>query len=357
VSELPGEFRADWARLAEESRNVFATPEFLELWWRHFGSGRRAFVDVVRDKERVAAILPVYAWRERPLRVVRVLGDGAGDELGPICAPADRALAARALLDRVRDTGADVFLGEQLPRDAGWRDLLGARLLAEEGSPVIRFADRDWDALLGTLSSNFRQTLRRRERKLDREHAARYRLGDDPERLPRDLDALFDLHDARWRGTTPFRAREGFHRDFAALALERGWLRLWLLEIADRTVAAWLGFRFAGAEIYFQAGRDPAWERESVGLVLLAHTIRSAQADGMTEYRFGRGGESYKYRFTQDDRGLETLALATGAAGSAALAAARGARAGRRALREASARLPRRSARTAPPAGADRRGE
>ena len=92
-------------------------------------------------------------------------------------------------------------------------------------------------------------------------------------------------------------------------------------------MAAWYGLRFGGADWYYQLGRDPAFDRESVGFVLLAHTIREAVADGMGEYRFGRGGESYKYRFATDDPGLETIGLGFSAPGVAALAAASAARA------------------------------
>jgi CelD/BcsL family acetyltransferase involved in cellulose biosynthesis len=87
-------------------------------------------------------------------------------------------------------------------------------------------------------------------------------------------------------------------------------------------VAAWYGFRFGGTESYYQAGRDPAWDRASVGFVLLAHSIKAALEDGMTEYRFLEGSENYKYRFATQDQTLETLALPGSPTGRAAIAAA-----------------------------------
>src|SRR5947207_293111 len=79
------------------------------------------------------------------------------------------------------------------------------------------------------------------------------------------------------------------------------------------TVAAWYGVRFGGAESYYQSGRDPDWERSSVGLVLLAHTMEQAMNDGMGEYRLLRGGETYKDRFATGDPGVETVAVGRGA--------------------------------------------
>jgi CelD/BcsL family acetyltransferase involved in cellulose biosynthesis len=57
--------------------------------------------------------------------------------------------------------------------------------------------------------------------------------------------------------------------------------------------------------------------------VLLAHTVRSALEDGMREYRFLRGGESYKNRFTDDRGELETFLVHRGILGAAAGAVAR----------------------------------
>jgi len=55
--------------------------------------------------------------------------------------------------------------------------------------------------------------------------------------------------------------------------------------------------------------------------VLLAHTIREAMNDGCREYRFLRGPEAYKSRFTITDEGLQNVVVANTARGRAALAA------------------------------------
>jgi CelD/BcsL family acetyltransferase involved in cellulose biosynthesis len=267
-------------------------------------------------------VLPLYRFSVGPVRVSRLLGHGPADQLGPVCAPGDAPFAADALRQSLRE-GCDVFVGDVLAAEEGWAERLGGAVLRAQASPTLRL-EGSWDDLLASRSRNFREQVRRRERKLAREHDLRFRLSDDAARLGEDLDTLFRLHRARWAGETGFGgADEPFHRDFAALALERGWLRLWLLELDDRAVAAWYGFRFAGVESYYQAGRDPAYERESVGFVLLAHTIRAATEDGADEYRFLRGGEGFKYRFASEDRGLETIAVARTARGSVALAATR----------------------------------
>jgi len=180
-----------------------------------------------------------------------------------------------------------------------------------------------WDELLASRSANFREQVTRRERKLRRERHLQFRLTVDPARLQADLDVLFALHDARWRGASDAfeGTREAFHREFAARALARGWLRLWILELDGRPAAAWYGFRFRGTESFYQSGRDPAWARSAVGFVLLAHTVREAMQDGVREYRFLRGGEAYKSRWADRDPGLETIAIGRGLLGRSVVAA------------------------------------
>jgi CelD/BcsL family acetyltransferase involved in cellulose biosynthesis len=326
--------RDEWTRLAIATRNVFATWEWNTTWWKHFGKPGRLLVTTCRAADgRLVAILPLYLWRTFPLRVVRFLGHRGADELGPICAPEDRDVVARALLEALARAGAQVFVGERLPAGDGWQARFGARVLAEEASPTLRFPSGDWETFLRSKSSNFRGQVRQRERRLFRDFDACYRLATDPGRLHDDVGTLFALHVARWsKGATDFQSREAFHREFAAQALERGWLRLWFLEVDGVARAADYGFRFADVESYYQGGRDPDWNAHSVGFVLMLHAIRTAFGDGMREFRLLRGGEDYKYRLATEDDGLETVGVTRGAIGSGALSlvvAARRSRVGR----------------------------
>jgi CelD/BcsL family acetyltransferase involved in cellulose biosynthesis len=310
--------------LAFRARNIFATWEWMSTWWRHFGAGHQALVTACRSADdRIIGILPFYLWASRPLRILRFIGHGAGDHLGPVYAMQDEESvthATRRMLERLR---WDIFVGDQLPAPALWSSFLGAKVLLREGNPVLRAPADGWDGFLARRSSNFRQQLGRRERRLAREHRLAFRLVKDDNELPEALDTLFRLHALRWPEGSAFQARETFHREVAAIGLRRGWTRIWLLELDGEAVAAWYGLRFAGVESYYQAGRDPAWNHRSLGFVLLAHSIRRAFEDDMEEYRFLRGHEAYKYRFAEEDSGLETIALTRGPVAHVALSTVR----------------------------------
>jgi CelD/BcsL family acetyltransferase involved in cellulose biosynthesis len=320
--------RDEWRVLAERSGNLFATWEWASTWWAHFGRGHELVVAGARDEhERLVAVLPLHVHAVRGLRMLRFIGHGAGDQLGPVCAPSDTTAAAQALRALLASPAArwDLFLGEQVPADERWDTLLGATVVTHTGLPLVQVNGTDWEGFLASKSANFRQQVRRRERNLHRRYTVTYRSG-ARETLDADLDVLFALHRSRWRGRRSlFEVQEQFHRDFAAKALDRGWLRLWFLELDGDPVAAWYGFRFGDSEYFYQAGRDPLHDG-SPGFVLLCHTIRAAIDDGVQEYRLLRGAEEYKYRFANLDRGLDTVAVGRGLVGQAALAAGRFAR-------------------------------
>lgn len=310
--------RDRWRELAEDSGNLFATEEWAETWWRHLGRDeeKRLFA-CVDAGGRIAALLPLAVGRLGLLTTLRFAGHGPADAQGPVCAPED-SLRALKMLAAGR-LGCRLLLVDRLPADI--RCPQGFVELRREASPVVDLAD-GWEAYLRSRSSNLRSQVRRKERKLQRESGLAYRLADAAS-LDDDMEALFRLHAARWgeQGSGAFTGpRAAFHKEFARVACTRGWLRLWVAEIGTgEPIAVWYGFRFAGQESYYQSGRDPAWDRSSIGQVLLAHTMRSAAEDGIRCYRLLRGGEAYKGRFATSDKPVMTMGSAGGIAGRAAL--------------------------------------
>jgi CelD/BcsL family acetyltransferase involved in cellulose biosynthesis len=300
----------EWEALALASRNVFATPEWIRLWWECFGGSESLRLAAVRAPGgRLEALVPLVIRRRGPLRVARFAGHGIGDMLGPIHASngIGPTLLERVLAEVVTDW--DVFIGERLPGDGAWAPALGAAELTRDSNPFLPLGRwPSWDDYLAGLSSKLRYEMRHDEPSVARRHRIHFRTTRDPGQLSSDLDVFFSLHEARWTGRSSFTPMEAFHRRFAAIALDRGWLRLWILEVDDRPVAARYDFEFGRVYNAYNGGRDPAWNKAGVGLVLRAHTMREALDDGVEEYRFLRGGEAYKKRFLTEDAGLVTIA-------------------------------------------------
>lgn len=316
------EISDDWRLLAAADRNLFATWEWNELWWRHHARGRELRVTVARRGDEAVAIVPLFVWAERPLRILRLLGHGHGDHLGPICDQGDLGTAARVFRLALDAEEHDLFVGDWLAGDPDRAREVGGRVVRTTGYPVLRFADRSWAALLAGQSTRFRKSVRHSRNRLDRRHRVSFR-STELATLEQDLDTAFRLHRARFGSHEGCRfcgEHEAFQREFAALALERGWLRLLFLELDGAPVAAEYGFLFQGAYFAYQGGRDPAWDRESVGFLLEVENIRRSLEEGAVEYRFLGGEEPYKYRFPTEDPRLETVVAPASRRGSLAAA-------------------------------------
>jgi CelD/BcsL family acetyltransferase involved in cellulose biosynthesis len=318
---------SDWSRLAESAGSPFLTWEWASTWWRHFGAGELRLVGC-RAEGRLLAILPLYRGAGR-VRALRFLGHGHAGELGPVCDPRDAPEALEALVRYLRDgsTGWDVFLAHDVVPAFDWAARLGGKALERTPSPVVELGGATWDAYLASRSKSFEDDLRKNIRRLGRAHALVYRQTGNPEELRGDLDVLFSLHDARWgeRASRYFSGSEAFHREVAAQAFERGWLRLAFLELDGRAVAANYGFRLGGRAWTYNAGRDPSVP--GAGLLMTAMDIEHALDEGATEYHLGRGGSPFKERFATVAAKVETIGVSRTVVGRASLAARRYSRA------------------------------
>lgn len=176
-----------------------------------------------------------------------------------------------------------------------------------------------WEAYLSSLSSHARHAIRRKERKLSREHDVV--LTDyGQERLEAGLHHLQRLHTLRWSGGGSFRdpAMQSLHRRFAAALADRGELWLATLDLDGVPAAAWYGFSLGDTVYHYQSGRDPRWEQARVGSVLMGLIIRRAIERGYRKLDFLRGEEPYKMEWTQTARRCsEVVVFRTGWRGAA----------------------------------------
>ena len=93
------------------------------------------------------------------------------------------------------------------------------------------------------------------------------------------------------------------------MALDRGWLRLFVMTIDGRPAASLYGFCYDHTFYFFQSGFDPAFSKQSVGLLSMGLAIRSAIEEGAAEFDLLRGGEAYKFHWARESRELGCLEL------------------------------------------------
>jgi CelD/BcsL family acetyltransferase involved in cellulose biosynthesis len=320
-----GEIEADWRSLAERRGNAFLTPEWYFAWLRSYGAHADPAVIAVRTPAGdLRGIMPLARDRAARPRSLRFGGANVADHLHPVTASSEEeeavAAAAGASLG-AGISGWSAIVLDNVDADAGWwRAMMSAAPLSlaavsyrQTTLPCIQLPT-SWETYLANRSRNFRSQLGRKLRALERNHEVRFRRTQAAPELASDLETFFRLHDARWKsrgGSTSASERtRKFHADFTAAALERGWLRLWLMEVDGDSVAAWYGWRLGERYSYYLAGFEPRWSDASVGLLLLAHTVHEAIDEAASEYDLLLGEESYKQRFATGTRPVETVILA-----------------------------------------------
>lgn len=321
---------AEWPELlaSSDADRLFLTWDWLRTWWRHLAEGRRLRVVTVRTGGALVAVAP-FCIRPAGLRRSPVLpcleplgaGEIGSDALDVVVRRGSERESIALLADRLaREThafsmgrlrsGSNVAALADALFERGWT----VTEHTEDASPFILLRGRSFDTYLSELGSSHRYAFRRRLRGLERRYRVELDRVAEPAALAESFQALRTLHAARWRGrgkseafTRPALVR--FHEDFAATALARGWLRLFLLRLDGRPTAAILGYAYGGVFSFYQSGFDPAHEKESVGLVALGLCIRALFAEGEAEFDFGHGEESYKKLWARETRPLVRIEI------------------------------------------------
>ena len=321
----------EWTELLEasDSDGFFLTWEWLFTWWKHLAGGRQLFILTVRSGEELVAIAP-FAIRPAtldrvpPLSCIELLGSGTAgsDYLDVIVRRGREREVARALAEHLaRDTRMLTLARVRSGRSSA--QALAAHLgslgwsvseTRSETCPVVRREGPDWSSYLQSLGAEHRYAFRRKVKRLTQRHRVSLDAARSEEERREAMRLLIALHQARWRERGKSEAFSSdaliaFHDEVSALALRRGWLRLFVLRLDGRPAAALYGFRYRDVFYFYQSGFDPAFGKESVGLVIMGLSIESAFEEGVAEFDLLHGEEAYKFHWANSARELSRIEL------------------------------------------------
>ena len=137
-------------------------------------------------------------------------------------------------------------------------------------------------------------------RRLFKNYDCEFARVDSLEQLDRTLDALVQLHQARWTakgqpGSFSDTSFAPFLRQAMSQALLDGRLRFWTLKINGRIEAALVGFLDNGVVHYFQKGFNPQFAKDDLGTAMLGLAVRDCfDDDKVHAFDFMGGGAPYK---------------------------------------------------------------
>ncbi len=321
----------DWDELyrRDSHAHLYLSSDFLCAIAMRMASNFRVLV-AWSDEGRCLGLLPLIVttqWQKSQRRLVNVL-DMLGhvfdaDYTGMLCDPGNESAVARAFAGAVSAMSFErivlnYFSAPKVRLDAFTSAfdtcLFGSQSnehIINDGQtnnricPYIDLPD-NFDDYLAGLSANTRQKLKRLQRKFDTDPTLSIRKS-RPETYTRDVTILSKLwyakHVAHKGKQRAGRLAELF-REVVMLGLANGIVYLAIVWRDDQPVAAQANFidKTKRQALFHVAGRDDSVRDVSVGLMLHAHCIRWAIANGLTRYDFTIGDEPYKYSLGGQER-------------------------------------------------------
>ncbi len=252
-----------------------------------------------RAPRRLASLTNIYSMLYAP-----ILAEAAGDGRAVLAAFARAIAAERPRIEQLQieamDPQSPVFdaLAEAL-RAAGFVVQpyfhFGNWYEETEGLSIEDFMARRPSAL--------RNTVRRKERKLEKNHSAAFRLIDgnaDDAALEAGVAAYQTIYDRSWKEPEPYpRFTLGLVRAAAGL----GALRLGLLDIDGEPAAAQIWLVGAGRATIYKLAYDERFKSLSPGSILTRRIAEQVLArDRVREIDYGRGDDPYKRQWLSQRR-------------------------------------------------------
>jgi CelD/BcsL family acetyltransferase involved in cellulose biosynthesis len=315
-----------WDELACALGQPYAGPAWTLAWWRHLRPARaRLHVVAVREGDELVGLGAFHVTiEEAGTRRVRSLAARyGGTPLGPLSLPGREAEVGELLagsLAAIRPTVHAVHL-DGVASSSPWPAALRAgwpgtrptqHREARRPLPTITLEGTTFEGWLATKSGNFRQTHRRRRRKLEGDGAT-VRMAGTVEEAHRDLEAFVRLHAGRWdwRGGSgrlkP--TTRAFLADLAEQLVPDGRFRLWSIDLDGETISSHLFVCGGGRANYWLGGFDDRFARYSPAMVTLLAAIEHAWSVGDRSVGLGAGRQEYKSRFTDEAEDLDWMTI------------------------------------------------
>jgi CelD/BcsL family acetyltransferase involved in cellulose biosynthesis len=323
-----------WNDLSVRAGDLFASYDWCEVWWRHFGKGRRLEIHTLRQGQRLAAVLPLFRETLRvgiaPLRTVRLVGcdytlDAAGLAIEADVAGAFLTTILTALADR--EPWDVLHLGPLRSYATVSEPLAEAGARHWQVQAVLAGRQNDWltsfdlpgtyEAYLQGLQGDERRDTLRRFRQLQEQHDRHLEAVRHPEQVQPAMDILIKWHQALWVGKgqrgqfVDWPGFEQFHRDVAQRMAERGQLLLVTLTIDGQPLGAAYGYHFGHRShtMIRGYGDDAPWRRYALGRLLHCHMVQEAVNRGSSLLDDGRGVFEYKLRLGGQLHGERSITI------------------------------------------------
>jgi len=305
----------DWKKLHDKlpAGSIFSSPEWSKTWWQQFGSGR-LYLGVVRQENRVIGVAPLL-----------IKGDTASfigsvdvcDYLDFVVATGSEDAFYGELLDNLRIDGIPQLELTPLRHESTVQTSLiniapkhnWKASCSQEDVTVELDLPSSWEGYLQSLSGKQRHELNRKLRRLNEEGDLNYRTSLDANQY--DVDIFLQLFRNSRKDKAAFLTpqMESFFRAVAHTMAEQKLLRLAILELDKKPVAATMCFDYKDTVYLYNSGYEPDYGWLSVGVISKALCIKDSIERNKKLFDFLKGDEAYKYHLGGQEQPLFSCSL------------------------------------------------
>ena len=322
MSELQMKFvcYADWDQLpdsvdalfeqAEKDSVFFSRPWFESLAATVLDDNETMLLACVVVGNRVMAILPLmqtdgnilYSLKHKytPLYSLLLADDDQQRVLACLAQGLSKLPLRGVLLEPVADNDDKLSGLQRVMESAGF----SCSHIFRDYNWIYHVRGQSYEDYLAARPAKLRNTLSRKTRKLEREHAYEIRLFTGAD-VPHGMSDYYAVYCASWKQNEQ---NVGFIADFVARfsiagSSGSGWTRLAILYVREQPVAAQLWFVHQGKASIFRLAYDKAWKSYSPGSILTGFLMEYViDVDKVEEIDFLSGNDAYKQDWMAERR-------------------------------------------------------
>ena len=309
----------EWERLLPHSvnNNIFLTPTWQKTWWESLKPpGQELRIVRFVDGDTTIGIAPLTSDNG----VIAFLGStDLWDIHDFIVLKGREEDFSRALIEYLDgETWSEVRLESLLEESPALSHFMplavekGYRVERDEEDKLMGVAlPKTWDDYLMGLRKKDRHELRRKLRRLEGEVDYHIEQLSDVQDVSRAMDDFLHLMAQSREEKSEFLTSErgGFFRNMALEMAERGFLRLFFMEVGGVRTAATVCFDYNNVRSLYNSGHNTEYASLGTGFLLKALCLKEAICNGKEYYDLLRGTEPYKQHLGASGRELYRLSV------------------------------------------------
>lgn len=307
-----------WDSLLEHCDNdVFSTWEWLSTWWKYFGRKKKLLILLAQENNKILGIAPLMYSNKRFFGISQGIIQFIGAEnshtgYNDFIIIDQHQKCIKKFINHLNDISDNWVYSKFIDIPENSKNLASFNTSSNQ----LRLAHECLSVPLPESFENLLKNVKKRARKSFKSKYRRLKEKFDVELVDysksslvtKGMTSLFDLHQKRWKIKGGFKGMftdstfKDFSLDIATTFSNRGWLRLWGLEISGKPVAVSYGFIYNSKFYSNISGLETKFLKYDIGIILRFLIMEKCIHEKIKEYDFLWGNDMWKKRFKPNQK-------------------------------------------------------